>query len=99
MAIQLFAMESVMLRAEKIHKDASAVKKQYLEDVVKVCTLDATENLVRAARKGAFYVADGEALDTILDGIQRLAKYRAAGLLNAKRSLANAALENEKYFF
>ena len=99
MVIQIFAMESVILRAEKIYTDASVAKKQYLEDVVKVCTLDATENLVRAARKGAFYVADGEMLDTVLDGIQRLARYRAVGLLDAKRSLANAALENEKYFF
>ncbi len=99
MSIQLFAMESMLLRSEKIYKDSSAAKKQYLEDVVKVCVLDATEKLVKAARKGAFYVADGEMLDTILDGIQRLARYRAEGLLDAKRSLANAALENEKYFF
>jgi alkylation response protein AidB-like acyl-CoA dehydrogenase len=99
MSIQIFAMESVLLRCEKIYANASATKKQYLDDVVKVCTLDATEKLVQAARKGAFYVLEGEILDTTLDGIQRLSKYRAVGLLESKRSLANAALENEKYFF
>jgi hypothetical protein len=35
----------------------------------------------------------------ILSGIRRFAKYDATGLLAAKRTLAKAACETEKYVF
>jgi hypothetical protein len=35
----------------------------------------------------------------ILSGIRRFAKYDATGLLQAKRKLADAAIEAERYIF
>jgi alkylation response protein AidB-like acyl-CoA dehydrogenase len=98
-AIQIFALESAVLRAEKAFSGASERKKELLGAVVKVCAFNATEALSTAARKGAFYIEEGDTLTMILSGIRRFAKYDATGLLQAKRTLADAASETEKYVF
>lgn len=98
-SIQIFALESAVLRAEKNYAAASAAKRELLLAAVKVCAFSATEIISTAARKGAFYVEEGDTLTMILSGIRRFAKYDASGLLQAKRTLANAALESEKYLF
>ena len=99
MMIQVFALEAVVLRAEKDHPNASAARKQNLEAVVKVCAFDAADNLNRAARKAAAFVAGEAEIDSYMNGIDTLGRYSAVGLLDAKRTLAAAALESEKYFF
>jgi alkylation response protein AidB-like acyl-CoA dehydrogenase len=99
MAIQIFALESAVLRAEKGFAGASEHRKELLSAVVKVCAFNATEVLSTAAKKGAFYIEEGDALTMILSGIRRFAKYDATGLLQAKRTLAGAAIEMEKYVF
>jgi alkylation response protein AidB-like acyl-CoA dehydrogenase len=98
-AIQIFALESVVLRAEKSYPKISEAKQQLLDAVVKVCAFDASEAVGSAARKGAFYVEEGDTLTMILSGVRRFAKYDATGLLAAKRALAAAACEQEKYLF
>ena len=98
-AAQIFALESAVLRAEKISASLSSAKRESLEAVVKVCAFRATENIATAARKGAFYATEGGVLKTLLGGIKTLCDYDAAGLLQAQRALADAAVENEKYIF
>lgn len=98
-AIQIFAMESAVLRAEKVHAAASDRKKYLLEAVVKVFTFEATEKVATAAKRGAFFIEEGDALTMILSGVRRYTKYDATGLLDAKRLLATATIEDEKYIF
>lgn len=98
-AIQIFALESVVLRAEKSMGRVSEAKQELLNAAVKIFSFEACENAGRAARKGAFFVEEGDTLTMILSGIRRFAKYDASGLLQAKRTLAAAASEQEKYVF
>jgi hypothetical protein len=98
-AIQIFALESVVLRAEKVSPQASAAKRALLQAAVKVFAFKATEAVGTAARKGVFYVEEGDTLTMILSGVRRFAKYDATGLLQAKRRLAETAIEAEKYIF
>ncbi|PHR28738.1 MAG: acyl-CoA dehydrogenase [Desulfotalea sp.] len=98
-AIQIFALESTVLRTEKIIAGASARKQDLLRAAVKIFAFDASEVAAKAARKGAFYVEEGDALAMILSGVRRFTKYDASGLLGAKRLLAAAACEEEKYLF
>jgi hypothetical protein len=99
MAIQIFALESTVLRAEKALAKASAEKKELLRAAVKVFAFKATEAIGTAAKKGAFYVEEGDTLAMILSGVRRFAKYDATGLLQAKRRLAETAIDTEKYIF
>lgn len=98
-AIQIFALESTVLRAEKHFAGASENRQELLRAAVKVFAFSATEIAGSAAKKGAFYVEEGDTLTMILSGIRRFAKYDATGLLTAKRLLAKAACEEEKYIF
>lgn len=99
MAIQIFAIESAVLRAEKSWAAASEAKRKLLLAVVKVCSFNATEIAGTAAKRGAFYVEEGDTLSMILSGVRRFAKYDASGLLQAVRLLSARSLEEEKYLF
>ena len=97
--IQLFAIESAVLRAEKIYNTAGTLKKELLEAVVKAFTFEALERLTAAAKRGAFYIEEGDNLQMLMAGIRRFTKYNASGLLAAKRLLAKAVIEKEGYIF
>ena len=98
-AIQLFAVESVVLRAEKIYGASGESKQELLKAVVKAFTFEAVEELSTAAKRGAFYVEKGDNLLMIMAGIRRFTKYNAEGLLEAKRLLAKTVIEKEGYIF
>lgn len=98
-AIQIFAMESAVLRAEKIIGTLSSAKQEQLRAAVKVAVFNATEVAASAAKKGAYMVEEGDTLTMLLSGVRRFSKYDATGLLQAKRTLAAAASEAEKYIF
>ncbi|MBE0576995.1 MAG: acyl-CoA dehydrogenase family protein [Desulfuromonadales bacterium] len=96
-AIQIFAIESAVLRAEKILSKLSDAKQQQLKATVKVFTFNATEEAATAAKKAAYYVEEGDGLLMLLSGVRRFTKYDASGLLAAKRTVAAAALDAESY--
>ncbi len=98
-AIQIFALESTVLRAEKNFVTSSEHRQELLKSAVKVFAFEATEIAGTAAKKGAFFVEEGDTLTMILSGVRRFAKYDATGLLSAKRLLAKAACDEEKYIF
>ena len=99
-AMGIFAIESAVLRADKIYDSLSDAKKKLIEGLVKTFTFEQNENIKKAANKGAFFVEEGDNLTAILSGIRRFTKYDAAGLLAAKRDVANYMIENNgKYPF
>ena len=98
-AIQIFAVESAVLRAEKIIDSLSPARQEQLRAAVKVFTFNAVETAGTAARKGAYMIEEGDTLTMLLSGVRRYTKYDASGLLEAKRTLATAASEAEKYIF
>jgi alkylation response protein AidB-like acyl-CoA dehydrogenase len=98
-AIQIFALESAVLRAEKASPAATSRKQDLYKAAVKVFAFTASEAAGSAARRGAFYIEEGDTLTMILSGVRRFSKYDATGLLQAKRALAQAAIEEEKYLF
>jgi alkylation response protein AidB-like acyl-CoA dehydrogenase len=98
-AIHIYALESTVLRAEKHFAEATPRRQGLLQAAVKVFAFSACEAAASAARRGAFYIEEGDTLTMILSGIRRFGKYDASGLLAAKRLLAQAAVEEERYIF
>ncbi|MGE4580489.1 MAG: acyl-CoA dehydrogenase family protein [Desulfuromonadales bacterium] len=98
-AIEIFALESAVLRAEKSLVKASDKRQELLAAVVKVCAFRTAEAVGTASRRGAFYVEEGDNLTMMLSGIRRYTRYDATGLLPAKRRLAEEAISAEKYIF
>jgi alkylation response protein AidB-like acyl-CoA dehydrogenase len=99
LAINIFALESAVLRADKMLGRLSEAKRSAVEGAVKSFAFAAAEKAATAARKAAFYSEEGDSLTMMLGGIRRFTKYDASGLLAAKRVLADAAIEAERYPF
>jgi butyryl-CoA dehydrogenase len=95
-AIQTFAAESALLRAEKTAAGRSEASRALAAAAVKVHTFSASEKVASAARRAAFYVAEGDLVTMLLGGIRRFTRYDASGLLQAKRLLADAVVATEK---
>ena len=96
-AIQIFALESAVLRAARIHARSGEAKRALAAAAVKVLAFGCSEKIASAARKAAFFAAEGDQQKQLVKAIPRLAAYDASGLLQAKRLLAEASLEAEKY--
>ena len=97
--IQIFAIESAVLRAEKIFPDQSEGRQQNLQAAVRVFTFHATEAAASAAKQCAYYIEEGDNLRMLLSGVRRFTRYHAEGLLQAQRRLAAVGLEKEGYIF
>lgn len=94
MAIQVFALESVILRAEKALKTASDNKAVLYLSVARVCTFRMRQEFMSAAEQCAAFM-DQDAVELI----NSHTSYSASGLLKAKQQLAEATSLAEKYIF
>ncbi len=98
-AIDIFAVESVILRAGKIGKGRTSAARDLAPAAAEVFTFNAVEAAATAAKKAALFIGDKNGPGRMLHGIRRLVEYDAAGLAAGKRMLAIAVLESEKYIF
>jgi alkylation response protein AidB-like acyl-CoA dehydrogenase len=98
-AINIFAIESVVLRGEKINLMRAQLGNNLVNAVVKVFAFNAVETIATAARKAAFYIDEGKPLEEILRWIEFSTKYDASHLLHAKNLLAETTFKSEKYLF
>ncbi len=94
-AIQIFALESTVLRAEKACAAATEKKRELYRAVVTLCSFTARRQVINAAERCAAFLED----ETSLTAMAGVTSYRAKGLLAAKRLLAEATSQAEKYIF
>ena len=94
-AIQIFALESTVLRAEKASAAATAKKRELYRAVVTLCSFAARRQFIDAAEKCASFLGD----DMPLAAMAGVSSYRAGGLLAAKRLIAEATSQAEKYVY
>lgn len=99
MIIGIFALESVVLRADKMYPVASEKKRELLRAVIKVTAFDRASRFYLAATRLCAYALMGESLNFLQQEIARLSSYPASGLLDAKHLLAETSTETGKYFF
>ncbi|MGB3223595.1 MAG: acyl-CoA dehydrogenase family protein, partial [Desulforhopalus sp.] len=95
MVIQIFALESALLRAEKASATVTERMQKLYRAVIKICTFRTKQQFVNAAGKCAAFIDH----ETLLESIERETAYNANGLLAAKRSIADATSQEEKYIF
>ena len=94
-AIQIFAMESSVLRAEKSTAAATENKQELYRAVVTLCTFSARQHFIKAAEKCAAFIGDDIPLGAMAD----ITSYKSSGLLAAKRLIADAVSAAERYVF
>ena len=94
-AIQIFALESAVLRAEKASAAATEKKQELYRAVVTLCTFTANSTLSMPPKNVRSFIGD----DTPLVAMAAVTAYKAGGLLAAKRLIADATSQAEKYIF
>jgi alkylation response protein AidB-like acyl-CoA dehydrogenase len=98
-AIAIFALECAILRAGKAATSLPGSRAETLTAAVKVCACHGAAAVRQAAARAAAYTEEGKRLANLVGRIESFCRYDFSGLLAAKRSLATAALEAERYIF
>jgi len=97
--IEIFAMESGLLRTLKIIDKAGEEKAKYHIDAVKVYVDDTIPKIESWAKQIIAYVEEGDMLRTQLAGVKKLARYQPIDAVSLKREIADRIIDLEAYPF
>jgi alkylation response protein AidB-like acyl-CoA dehydrogenase len=97
MTIETYAMESAVLRAQKIAERNGESAAALPSAMTRVYLAQAMEKIEAAARKIIAAVADGDMLRTQLAILRRLAKYEPFNTIELRQQIAQKVIEKGKY--
>jgi len=97
MTIESYAMESAVLRAQKIAETKGEAAAALPIAMTRVYLSQAMEKVESAAKKVIAAVADGDMLRTQLAILRRLAKYEPLNTIELRQQIAQKVIERGKY--
>ncbi len=97
MTIEAYAMESAVLRAQKIAETKGEAAAALPIAMTRVYLSQAMEKVESAARKVIAAVADGDMLRTQIAILRRLAKHEPFNTIELRQQIAQAVIERGKY--
>src|SRR5437660_826804 len=95
--IETYAMESAVLRAQKIVETQNEIMAALPIAMTRVYLSQAMANIEAAAKKIIAAVADGDMLRTQLAILRRLAKYEPFNTIELRKKIAGKVIERGKY--
>jgi hypothetical protein len=99
MVIQVFAMESGLLRAMKTTERFGNERAQIQKTMVKVFVNDAFDRLEGFAKKAFAAVAEGDTLRTQLSALKKLTRFTPVNTIALRREIADAVIKIGRYPF
>ena len=97
LVIEVFAMDSVVLRTQKLIERQGEARSQLAVAMTQVSLTKAMDSLEASARKVAAAVAEGDMLRTQLVILRRLFKYEPFNTIALTQQIASRVLEAGKY--
>ena len=99
MVIEIYILESAILKTEKLiqSKGMDACRNHIL--MVQTYMHEAADKLSRAGKESLYSFAEGDELRMMLMGLRRFTKVQPMNLKSARRSIADAMLENANYCY
>lgn len=97
--IEIFAMESGLLRTLKMISKEGEEKAKYQIAAVKVYVDENIPKIETWAKQILAYVEEGDMLRTQLAGVKKLARYQPIDTVSLKRAVADRVIELESYPF
>jgi alkylation response protein AidB-like acyl-CoA dehydrogenase len=97
MTIETYAMETAVLRAQKIAESKGDAAAALPIAMTRVYLAQAMEKIESAAKKVIAAVADGDMLRTQLAILRRLAKYEPFNTIELRKQIAQKMIERGKY--
>ncbi len=99
MAIEVFAMESGLLRALKKTEKSADEKSQIQKAMVKVFVNEAFHRVAHYARQGLAAIAEGEALKTQVAALEKITRFTPVNTIALRREVANYTIKLGRYPF
>ncbi len=97
MTIEIYAMESAVLRAQKLAEQKGEGSAELAIAMARVYMTQALEKIEAAAKKVIADVADGDMLRTQLAIVRRLAKHDPFNTIGLRQQIAQKTIERGKY--
>ncbi len=99
MVIEVFAMESGMLRALKSMRRSNDGKARLQKAMVKVYVNDAFDRLEGFAKQALSSMAEGDSLRTQLSALKKMTRFTPVNTIALKREIAEAVIKSGRYPF
>jgi alkylation response protein AidB-like acyl-CoA dehydrogenase len=99
MVIEVFAMESGLLRALKSMERFGEEKSQIQKAMVKVYVNDAFDRVESFAKQALSAIAEGDALRTQLSALKKLTRFTPVNTIALRREIADAVIKIGRYPF
>jgi alkylation response protein AidB-like acyl-CoA dehydrogenase len=99
MVIEVFAMESALLRAMKSVEKFGDEKSEIQKAMVKVYVNDAFGRVDGFARQALAAIAEGDVLRTQLSALKKLTRFTPVNTVALRREIANAVIKVGRYPF
>lgn len=97
--IEIYVLESIILRVLKIAKDGDAKKVEIHSDIARVYCLDAVFSIESKLKMAAAATYEGDDLRVLLGAIKRFVKYVPTNVKEMRRRIARHVIEAGKYEF
>jgi hypothetical protein len=99
MVIEIFAMESALLRAMKSMENIGDEKSQIQKAVVQVYVNDAFDRVKGFAKQAFAAIAEGDTLRTQLSALKNLTRFTPVNTVALRREIADAVIKVGRYPF
>jgi len=99
MAIEIYVAESALLRVEKLIGIKGEAAAELQKDMAMIYLNEAVSKVNSAGREAITSFAEGDELRVMLMGLKRFTKIEPMNLKNARRRVAEAMIEENKYIF
>ena len=99
MVIEIFAMESGLLRALKSMERFGDEKSQVQKAMVKVYVNDAFNRVEGFAREAFAAIAEGDTLRTQLSALKKLTRFTPVNTVGLRREVADSVIKIGRYPF
>jgi butyryl-CoA dehydrogenase len=97
MMMRIYAMDSAVIRAEKIAKQFGAGKAALAVAMARVAFTQAVDDICAISRRIVAAAAEGEKLATLLTYYEKLTKYVPFDTIQARQLITQRLVENGKY--
>jgi alkylation response protein AidB-like acyl-CoA dehydrogenase len=99
MVMEIYAMESCLLRAQKAAASKGASVSQTMVDATRVFIADAAERVDHEARRAVAAVTEGDMLTTQMAVLKRFGKRAPVDTIALRRDIASAVQSQDRYPF
>jgi len=96
-ASEVYALESALLRTEKIHAARGEAAAATPADITRVYAADAADRLHHSARQVVAALTEGAEAGPLLEGVRRLTRHTPCNAVAARRRIADAVVRVGRY--